>query len=122
MADVAPHNTRFLDPSRARPEAPTPWARIVRMAGATLFAVGLAMGCYATIHWLQTGDGGTAVVYDVVGAQLPPDVRAWIADPDSWRGLHMLVVWFLDIPLYASAAIGGFLLLLSAAAAEKRIR
>ena len=122
MTDIRRDNSSFFDPSRARPEAPTVCARIVRFVGATLFGVGLAMGCYATIQWLQTGDGGTTVVYDVFAAQLPHGVRAWIASPDSWRGLHTLVVWFLDIPLYASATIGGFLLLLTATAAEKRVR
>jgi len=85
-----------------------------------LFLTGIAMGCYAGLRWLQTGHGDPTLIEDVIVANLPDPAQAWIVRPRSWLGLHRVVVWGLRIPLYASVAFGGFLILLASTASSRK--
>ena len=55
------------------------------------------------------------LIEDVVLGKLPDDAKAWVAHPRSWYGLHRFTVWILRIPLFASVAFSGFLILLATA-------
>jgi hypothetical protein len=80
-----------------------------------MFVSGVILGCYVGLHWLQTGRIEATLVEDVVFAKLPNSAQAWVARPRSWYGLHRFVVWVLRIPLFASVAFIGFLILLASA-------
>jgi len=110
----------YLDPSRGRQKAPGVFSRIVRLIGMAMFLTGLAMGCYAGLRWLETGHSTATLINDVVAAQLPDRAQAWIARPRSWYGLHRVVVWVLRIPLFASVAFSGFLILLASTASGRK--
>lgn len=85
-----------------------------------MFVTGVVLGCYAGLRWLQTGGFEATLIEDVVISKLPDDARVWIADPRSWRGLHRLVIWVFRIPLFASVAFGGFLILLATATRSRK--
>ena len=110
----------YLDPSRGRQEAPGVVSRIARLIGMAMFLTGLAMGCYVGLRWLQTGLGDATLIQDVVVEKLPDPAQAWIVRPRSWYGLHRVVVWVLRIPLFASVAFSGFLILLASTASGRK--
>ena len=91
------------------------FVRSARLLGLLMFVTGVALGCYVGLRWLQTGRVEATLIEDVVVAKLPDDVRSWVAHPRSWYGLHRLTVWILRIPLFASVAFSGFLVLLATA-------
>ena len=80
-----------------------------------MFVTGVVLGCYVGLHWLQTGRFDATLIEDVVVAKLPDRARAWVAQPSSWHGLHRFTLWILRIPLFASVAFSGFLILLATA-------
>ena len=80
-----------------------------------MFVTGIILGCYVGLRWLQTGRVEATLIEDAVVAKLPDPAQAWIARPRSWYGLHRFIVWVLRIPLFASVAFGGFLILLATA-------
>jgi hypothetical protein len=80
-----------------------------------MFVAGVALGCYVALHWLQTGRVEATLLEDVVFTKLPEDAQAWVTHPRSWYGLHRFVMWVLRIPLFASVAFSGFLILLATA-------
>lgn len=95
-------------------------ARGIRLIGMALFLAGLVMGCFSGLRWLQTGHGDVTVIQDVVVGKLPDWAQAWIVRPRSWYGLHRFMVWVLDIPLFASLAFSGFLILLASTASGRK--
>lgn len=111
----APH----LDPSRGRRAAAGLFARGVRLLGLVMFVTGLLLACHAGFQWLQTGHADPTLVEDVMLPKLPDQAQAWIAHPRSWYGLHRFTRWVLQIPLFASIAFTGFLILLTTAASDR---
>ena len=105
----------YLDPSRGRREKPGVFVRTARLLGLVTFLAGVILGCYVGLHWLQTGRLEATLLEDVVLARLPDDAQSWVAHPRSWFGLHRFAMWILRIPLFASVAFGGFLILLASA-------
>lgn len=105
----------YLDPSRNLRDAGGVVVKGVRLLGLMMFMTGVVLGCYAALHWFQTGRVDAALIEDVVVAKLPNATRAWIAHPRSWLGLHRLALWVLRIPLFASVGFSGFLILLGTA-------
>jgi len=110
----------YPDPSRGRQKAPGVFARGTRLLGMAIFVTGLVMGCYAGFRWLQTGHSDATLIQDVILAKLPDRAQAWVARPESWYGLHRVMLWVLEIPLFASLAVGGFLILLAGTASGRR--
>jgi hypothetical protein len=85
-----------------------------------MFLIGVAMGCYAGWQWLQTGSTNAMEIIDALGAQLPDGAQTWLTRPRSWFGLHRLAVWVLHIPVFASVAFAGFLILLTSTASGRK--
>lgn len=110
----------YVDPSRGRAEAPSVFSRLVRLIGMAMFLTGLAIGCYAGLRWLQVGHGDLMLLSDVIVEYLPDRAQTWIIRPRSWFGLHRIVVWVLRIPMFASMAFVGFLLLLASTASGRK--
>lgn len=109
----------YLDPSRGRQGRTGIFSRILRLCGTALFLTGVAVGCYSGLQWLQTGRADPTLIQDVVTSRLPDGVQGWIAGPRSWYGLHRLALWVLRIPLFASVAFTGFLILLAGTASRR---
>ena len=105
----------YLDPSRGRRNKAGIVVRSARLLGIAMFVTGIILGCYVGLHWLQTGRVEARLIEDAVVAKLPDAVQVWIAHPRSWYGLHRFIVWVLRIPLFASVAFSGFLILLATA-------
>ena len=105
----------YLDPSRGRRDKAGVLVRGARLLGLVMFVTGLILGCYVGLLWLQSGRVEATLIEDVVLARLPDDAQAWVAHPRSWYGLHRFAMWILRIPLFASVAFGGFLILLATA-------
>ncbi len=105
----------YLDPSRGRRDKAGVFVSGARLLGLAMFVTGILMGCYVGWQWLQTGRFDATLIEDVVVAKLTDRAQAWIAQPRAWYGLYRLVVWLLRIPLFASVAFGGFLILLATA-------
>jgi hypothetical protein len=80
-----------------------------------MFLTGVVLGCYVGWDWLRTGQLRAMLMEDIVVARLPDRAQEWIRHPLSWYGLHQYVMWVLRIPLFASAAFTGFLILLATA-------
>ena len=112
----------YLDPSRGRRDAPTRSSTGLRLIGTALLLIGFTLGCLGAWQWLRTGTGHSTVISDIVFHRLPDPVRDWIAQPHTWHGLHRFIVWMLDVPLFASAAFAGFLLLLASTGSGRRER
>ena len=106
----------YLDPSRGRRDKAGVFVRSARLVGFVMFVAGIILGCYVGLHWLRTGRVEATLLEDVLFTKLPDSAQAWVARPRSWYGLHRFVVWFLRIPLFASVAFSGFLILLASAA------
>ena len=105
----------YLDPSRVRQDKAGVLVRSARLLGLVMFVTGIILGCYVGLRWLQTGLVEATLIEDVVLGKLPDDAKAWVAHPRSWYGLHRFTVWILRIPLFASVAFSGFLILLATA-------
>ena len=105
----------YLDPSRGRREKAGVFVRTARLLGLVTFLAGVILGCYVGLQWLQTGRLDATLLEDVVVAKLPASAQTWVAQPRSWYGLHRFVMWVLRIPLFASVAFSGFLILLATA-------
>ena len=105
----------YLDPSRGRRDKAGVFVRSARLIGLVMFVAGVALGCYVALHWLQTGRVEATLLEDVVFTKLPEGAQTWVAHPRSWYGLHRFVMWILRIPLFASVAFSGFLILLATA-------
>lgn len=105
----------YLDPSRGRRDKAGLFVRGARLLGLVMFVSGVILGCYVGLHWLQTGRVEAMLLEDVVFTKLPDSAQAWVVHPRSWYGLHRFVVWVLRIPLFASVAFSGFLILLASA-------
>jgi hypothetical protein len=105
----------YLDPSRGRRDKAGVLVRSARLLGLVMFVAGIMLACYVGLRWLQTGRVEATLIEDVVLAKLPDDAQAWVAHPRSWYGLHRFALWILRIPLFASVAFSGFLILLATA-------
>ena len=64
---------------------------------------------WQVMTWLKTGvwpampTGDYLFTTQILGSQ----ACAWIAQPDSWQGLHRIVVGLLDYPLWLSTFMVG---------------
>jgi hypothetical protein len=72
---------------------------VLGVGGVALAALVLAWQSYV---WLETGHWphitlGTVAVPIISGS----DFSAWLADPRSWYGLHNVVRFLFDLPLWA---------------------
>jgi hypothetical protein len=92
---------------------------LVGVLGTALLVAGVVMACQAALRWLQVGHGEAMLVKEVLVPRLPDPVRGWLAHPLSWQGLHRLVEWALEVPLFAVMTACGFLLLLANAAPRR---
>ena len=93
--------------------------RALRGIGLTLFLGGILLGVYALLRWLQTGLNDPPVLYQVVFPLLPQATRNWLVNPSSWFGLRYVLMWALDIPIFAWMILGGIVGLLVAAPAKR---
>jgi hypothetical protein len=80
----------------------------------TTFLVSAGILGWQIITWLKTGvwpampTGDYLCTTQIFGLPLLSDQAcAWIAQPDSWQGLHRIVVGFLGFPLWLSTFMVG---------------
>ena len=83
---------------------------LVRVAGFAVFLAGAGLVAYACVQWLQTAQWHPLTVGGALDSWLT--TRNWIAHPQSWRGLHRIVVWTVRVPMYAIGMVFGAALLL----------
>ena len=88
--------------------------RLLRLIGLGLFLGGIARGAYALLRWLQTGLNDPPVLNQVVYPLLPAGTLNWLMNPSSWFGLRYVLVWALDIPIFAWMILAGIVVLLVA--------
>jgi ABC-type cobalamin transport system permease subunit len=95
-ADIVQHARRWIK-------------TLVRVAGLAVFLAGAGLVAYAGVQWLQTEQWHPFTIGSTLASW--PATRNWIAHPQSWRGLHRLVVWAVRVPLYAIGLVFGAALL-----------
>ena len=83
---------------------------LVRVAGLAVFLAGVGFVAYAGVQWLQTAQWHPLTVGGTLDSWLT--TRNWIAHPQSWRGLHRIVVWAIRVPVYAIGMVFGAVILL----------
>jgi hypothetical protein len=72
--------------------------------------VGIGFAVYAGVQWLQTARWQPLTVSGALASW--PTTREWIAQPDSWLGLHRLVTWILRVPVFGIVTLVGVALVM----------
>ena len=62
------------------------------------WVVAVVVACYEGFLWLQSGQW-PMLALDLIFRALPLQTLSWLAQPDSWIGLHKLVFAFIFLPL-----------------------
>ncbi|MGE5098545.1 MAG: hypothetical protein ACM3SX_01010 [Deltaproteobacteria bacterium] len=87
---------------------------IPQWPGWILAAVGVLKLAQAGVYWLQTAtwkpQTGVAALEELGFSH----VRAWVAAPRSWIGLHKIAVLVLPLPAFVLYFAAGLLLVLAA--------
>lgn len=80
-------------------------AAVLCALAAFLMSVGI-LG-WQVLTWLKTGVWPAMPTGDYLVPLLSHQARAWIAHPDSWLGVHRIVVGFLGLSLWFSVMVVG---------------
>ena len=96
------------DPQRSRP-------LIATLPGAlslAVFLTGIGLAGYAGVQWLQTAHWQPLTVNGLLTGW--PTTRDWVAHPRAWLGLHRVILWVRNVPVFVIVALlGGVLLVVS---------
>ncbi len=65
--------------------------------------------CGQTFYWLYSGAWKSYVLLDVIVNIMPLSLVNWLIEPESWQGLHKIIIFILEIPLFIGLTIIGFL-------------
>jgi hypothetical protein len=77
-----------------------------------LFGSGFLIYGLQVFGWLRNGEWDALSLLVPVGVLIQviaPAYLAWLSDPQSWHGLHKLVMGALDFPLALILVVAGFL-------------
>jgi hypothetical protein len=85
-------------------------AMLVRAFSLAVFVGGMVLAAYAGIQWLQTARWQPLTVNGVLASW--PTTRNWTAHPQSWLGLHRVVVPTLRVPVFLIVTLLGVALLI----------
>ena len=115
MKPATPHETRIGDETRSWVSR---WLRkhpdavyyVASIPGFVLAMSGFGLFAIQCLRWLRTGQWGSGPSTWWVTRYLSNDQQHWLAAPDLWLGLHKIVVWFLDLPLWITLTVLGVLL------------
>lgn len=86
------------------------FARMLKAACSTIALGGLAIFGFQIWFWLTTGhwyEVPLSYLFYLIG---PENLVAWLREPHSWVGLHMIVDWILDaFPLPFTLVLSGWI-------------
>jgi hypothetical protein len=80
-------------------------AIVLRAFSIGVLLAGIAFAAYAGVQWLQTARWQPLTVNGALASW--PVTREWIAHPQSWLGLHRVVIWFLRVPVFVVVTLLG---------------
>ena len=83
-----------------------------------ILLVGLAFTVAAAIGWLQTAHWKPLTVGEALSST--QGLRAWVAHPQSWIGLHRIVSWIVRVPLFLFFTVIGIALSVLSAPKEPK--
>ena len=96
------------DPERSR-------RLIATLVGAFSLAVlltGIGLAGYAGVRWLQTAHWQPLTVNGLLTAW--PTTHDWVAHPRAWVGLHRVIMWVRNVPVFVIVTLlGGVLVAVS---------
>ena len=93
-------------------------AILIRAVSLAVFVAGIGMAAYAGVQWMQTAHWQPLTVDGALARW--PTTRTWLAHPNSWYGLHRIVVWTLRVPVFLIVTLLGTAMLIVTAADATR--
>jgi len=74
-----------------------------------VFLTGIGFAAYAGVQWLQTAHWQPLTVNGALNSS--PTSRDWVAHPRAWIGLHRVIMWVRNVPVYLIVTLVGAALL-----------
>jgi hypothetical protein len=85
----------------------------------SVLVAGIGFAAYAGVQWLQTAHWQPLTVNGALNSS--PTTRDWVAHPRAWLGLHRVIMWIRNVPVYLIVTVvGAALLVVSSAPRSSR--
>jgi hypothetical protein len=75
----------------------------------SVLLAGIGFAAYAGVQWLQTAHWQPLTINGVLASS--PTTRDWAAHPRAWLGLHRVIMWVRNVPVYLIVTLVGAILL-----------
>jgi hypothetical protein len=86
---------------------------LFRTLSLAVFSCGVALAAWAGVQWLQTAHWQPLTINQALASW--PTTRNWLNHPQTWLGLHRLVLKALRVPVFLPLTLVGTGLLIIAA-------
>ena len=71
----------------------------------SVLLTGIGFAAYAGVQWLQTAHWQPLTVTGALNSS--PTTRDWVAHPRAWLGLHRVIMWVRNVPVYLIVTLVG---------------